>query len=179
MSRLAELLASWRQADWAPAGKLRLGSLAAIAAWLAWYYSQSFTDWLPILDSVNLAFHEFGHLLFGIFGNTMGWLGGTLGQLLMPLVVLLVFWRQGDTFSVAIAGMWFFQNGLNIARYLGDAQSQILPLVGGGQHDWTYLLTRWGVLQQDTVIASYITVFSWLGLWGMVAWYGYRYLQDN
>ena len=37
-------------------------------------------DFVPIVDHVNLAFHEFGHMFFGLFGELMGWLGGSPGS---------------------------------------------------------------------------------------------------
>ncbi len=43
------------------------------------------------LHLVNLPFHEAGHIFFGLFGRWMTSLGGTLGQLLIPLVCLLTF----------------------------------------------------------------------------------------
>ncbi len=176
---IIEALRNWRENDWTPVSGVRLAIVVAVALGLSVFYAKSVTDYLPIIDHVNLAFHEAGHLFYGIFGDTMGWLGGTLGQLTVPLIVLAVFWRQGDTASVALAGMWFFQNGLNIARYLGDARSQIIPLVGGGQHDWTHLLSQWGVLQSDTMIASYLGFLSWLGIWGMVAWFAWMYRMQE
>ncbi len=39
------------------------------------------------LDFVNLAFHEAGHPFFGLFGDTLGLHGGTIGQLIFPVVV--------------------------------------------------------------------------------------------
>jgi hypothetical protein len=53
----------------------------------------------------------------------------------------------------AVAGAWLFENLLNIARYMADARAQILPLVGGGEHDWTNIFSRWDVLASDTLIA--------------------------
>ena len=52
--------------------------------------------WVPILDSVNLVFHEAGHPIFGIFGDTLGLYGGTLGQLVFPVAVTVSFWRRGE-----------------------------------------------------------------------------------
>ena len=43
------------------------------------------------LHLVNLPFHEAGHIFFRPFGKIITSLGGTLGQLLMPLICLLVF----------------------------------------------------------------------------------------
>ncbi len=83
-------------------------------------------DGFIFLDYVNLVFHEAGHPLFGLFGETVGLYGGTLGQLAMPFLVWLVFWGRRDTLGCAVAGVWFFENVLNIARYMADARSQIL-----------------------------------------------------
>jgi hypothetical protein len=50
----------------------------------------------------------------------------------------------------------------NVARYIGDARAQELPLLGGENaiHDWWYLLTEWDLLAQDASIASWIRLMS-------------------
>jgi hypothetical protein len=55
---------------------------------------------------------------------------------------------------------------MNVAQYIKDARRQVLPLVGGGDHDWTEIFSRWGVLQADVRIG---TLTSLLGLC-LVAW---------
>ncbi len=131
-------------------------------------------EWVPLLDGVNLLFHEAGHPLFGLLGwETLTILGGTLMQLLVPLLVAGSFWLRRDAYGTAVAGVWGFENLLNIARYVADARAQVLPLVGGGEHDWTSLLSRWGCLAQDTGIARVIRGFGWLGMavcWVWLVW---------
>ena len=131
-------------------------------------------DFVPILDHVNLAFHESGHVFFGIFGELMHWFGGTLGQFVFPLACTIYFVRQGKMLQAGGCAIWGFENLRYVAFYLGDARTQIIPLVGGGQHDWAYLLGRFGLLQQDQRIASFLTFVSWSGwvvVWGAVAWW--------
>ncbi len=41
--------------------------------------------------------------------------------------------------------------------YIRDARGQLLPLVGGGEHDWAYLLGRLGLLRFDEQIASAVS----------------------
>ena len=36
--------------------------------------------------------------------------------------------------------------------YIKDAQAQVLPLVGGGEHDWAVLLDQWGWLERDQAL---------------------------
>jgi hypothetical protein len=46
---------------------------------------------------------------------------------------------------------------MDLARYVGDARSFELDLVGFGEdsvHDWAWLLGRFGILQYDTVMAQ-------------------------
>jgi len=132
--------------------------------------------WVPLLDGANLLFHEAGHPLFGLLGwEALTILGGTLMQLLVPLVVAASFWLRRDAYGTAVAGVWGFENLLNIARYLADARAQVLPLVGGGEHDWTALLSRWGCLAQDTGIAHVIRGFGWLGMFACWAWLVWRW----
>lgn len=131
---------------------------------LALFYRQSTDDFVPVIDHANLAFHEAGHFFFGILGNTAGLYGGTMGQLVFPLVVTISFWRRKQAVSMVMGVLWFFQNLINIARYMADARTRQLPLVGGGDHDWTNILLRWNVLSSDTVIANILTNIAWIGM---------------
>jgi hypothetical protein len=132
-----------------------------------------------LLDHTNLVFHEAGHMIFGLFGRTIGLYGGTMGQLVFPLVALVAFWLRREAVSFAIAGVWFFENYLNIAHYMADARAQILPLVGGGGHDWNNIFSRWGVLSYDTKIAALVNILGWLGIAAMWAWLFWRWHEDR
>jgi hypothetical protein len=117
-----------------------------------------------IIDHANLLFHEAGHFIFGLFGNTLSFYGGTLGQLVIPIICGVAFWWMKSRISVSVASLWFFENFFNIAEYVADARSQNLPLVGGGEHDWMHILSHWGALQYDTTIATILRTIGWLGL---------------
>lgn len=130
---------------------------------------------LLLLDGANLAFHEAGHIFFGLLGMTLGLYGGTLGQLVFPIVAGVKFWQQRQAVAFALSGVWLFQNFLNIARYMADARAQVLPLVGGGEHDWYHIFTRWGVLDSDTTIASLTQTAGWLGMIGCMLWLWRRF----
>jgi hypothetical protein len=125
------------------------GALFLLLVWLQEPLSRA--CW--ILDGVNLAFHEAGHLIFGILGaEFITVLGGTLMQLLMPAAAAVSFWKRGDLKSADLVLAWVGQNLWPIGRYMADARVQELPLVGGGGHDWTYLFEKTGLLIHDVGI---------------------------
>ena len=117
-------------------------------AWLVVAYDYHF------LDGINLAFHEAGHLFLGFFGETIHFMGGTLAQLFFPLACCAHFATRGQFFEVGICGVWVAESLMNTARYLGDAEAQLLPLVGGHIHDWNWLLSQAGLLTHCESIAS-------------------------
>ena len=108
------------------------------------------------LDSLDLAIHETGHLVFAPGGETLGVLGGTLMQLIVPSVFVGALWRQGDQHGATVPLWWLGQNCWNISVYIRDARLQALPLVGGGEHDWAWLLGSWGLLQRDQLIGGVV-----------------------
>jgi hypothetical protein len=127
------------------------------------------------LDHANLVFHEAGHPLVGLFSQRLETYGGTMGQLTFPVVLAVSFWRKGEAVSFAVAIIWFFENWLNIARYMADARVQELPLVGGGDHDWARIFGRWHVLNHDTQIAAFVRTTGWLGMGAASAWVIWRW----
>jgi hypothetical protein len=113
---------------------------------------------------VNLPFHEAGHIIFRPFGRFMTSLGGSLGQLLMPLTCLTAFLiTTRDTFAASFALWWLGENFMDLAPYIHDARSLTLPLLGGntgetspyGFHDWEFILTESGLIRYDHVLANY------------------------
>lgn len=134
-------------------------------------------EFVPILDHVNLAFHEAGHFFFGFLGELLHWLGGTLGQFVFPLLCVVHFLRREQLLQSACCALWGLENLRYVALYLGDARTQALPLVGGGQHDWAYLLGRFGLLEQDQRIAGVLVFLcwsGWLAVWAAVAWWWWQ-----
>jgi hypothetical protein len=132
-----------------------------------------------IVDHANLLFHEAGHPLTGLFSTRLEPYGGTLGQLIFPCVLAVGFWRKGQPVPLAAAGIWFFENWLNIGRYMADARQQELPLVGGGVHDWNTIFTRWNLLQHDVQIAAAVKGIGWIGMAAACGWIFWRAWRDR
>ncbi|HMN76661.1 MAG TPA: hypothetical protein PKC97_11390 [Burkholderiaceae bacterium] len=142
---------------------LRAALLAAFAIWGLRLVALDHRDGemaASFLHGVLVVFHEAGHVVFGIFGEWIGVLGGTLGQLLMPALLgaaLLV--RNRDPFGAAI-GLWFVGVSLlDVAPYMYDARDPQLMLLTGttgenGPHDWIYLFSSLGWLSKAQAIGT-------------------------
>ncbi|GKS63601.1 hypothetical protein YTPLAS72_09050 [Nitrospira sp.] len=115
------------------------------------------------LHLINLPFHEAGHVVFIPFGRFMTILGGTLGQILMPMICLGTFLiKTRDPFGASVALWWTAESMMDIAPYMNDARALDLMLIGGvtgketDGHDWNNILTMLGLLEWDHRLA-YLT----------------------
>jgi hypothetical protein len=134
------------------------------------------------LDYANLAIHEVGHPLFGIFasenqvgfGYTLAILGGTLLELMVPFACAVAFFFRHEVPGVAFCLFWFFENFLYIGHYMGTARSMDIQLVGSGDHDWEILFTHWHILVHDQQIGHAAQAFGWLGMLAIVVWFAWR-----
>jgi hypothetical protein len=125
------------------------------------------TPWI-FLDFANLIFHEAGHVLFMFFGTFLHVLGGSLLQILIPAVVIVTFWRQGDRFAAGFGIFWLGQSTINLSYYIADARAQQLPLLAGDPsgHDWTWLLSKMNLLHADTLIGQVLAGIAFLIMLG-------------
>jgi hypothetical protein len=136
---------------------------------------------------INLPFHEFGHILFRPFGRLMTSLGGSVAQVLMPLICLMVFLiKTRDTFAASFTLWWTGQNFMDLAPYINDARSLTLPLLGGntgrtspyGFHDWEFILKETKLLRFDQVLANLAHSLGTLLMICAFVWGGYILLKQ-
>lgn len=156
-----------------PAQLIAVAAFALLCLGFHWFGE---SGWVPILDSANLALHEAGHPLIGMLSGRLMVYGGTIFQLAFPLAAAWHFQRAGNRAGAAGATVWLGENLLNVARYMGDARAQELPLVGGGEHDWTEIFSRWGLLQLETRVAGLTRWLAVLIIGGALFWL-YRHWQ--
>jgi len=136
------------------------------------------------LHLINLPFHEAGHILFIPLGRFMMILGGSLGQILMPLVCLGTFLvKTRDPFGASVALWWTAESVMDIAPYINDARAMDLMLLGGvtgketDGHDWNNILTMLGWLEYDHRLAHLAYNFGILLMLASFAWGGLLLLK--
>jgi hypothetical protein len=161
---------------------------AALGAWLIFYSLFLFQvargqGLLLLMDGVFVPIHEGGHLLFRMLGEFMMVAGGTILQLLVPVLLASYFILHRQAQGVAFCLFFMFEQFLPIATYMADARAQELPLlsIGGGEdviHDWNYLFDKLGLLDHDIQIAGFVRFIGWLGMIGVVVWLLWRAVND-
>ena len=116
---------------------------------------------MPFMHLINLPFHEAGHIIFSPFGRFIMFLGGTLGQVLIPLIcTVALLLTSGQNFGAAASLWWCGQNFLDVAPYINDARALNLILLGGvtgketDGHDWENILRTLGWLKHDHLLAK-------------------------
>jgi hypothetical protein len=116
------------------------------------------------MHQVNLPIHEFGHVLFRPFGQWLMFLGGSLFQCLLPLILAVAFViKERQPFGGAVCLWWVGQNLIDVAPYIGDARAMAMPLIGEwreeavdmrySRHDWHNILEPFGLLTWDHGLA--------------------------
>ncbi len=93
-----------------------------------------------VFDTINLYIHETGHLLARPFGMFIHVLGGSLFQVLLPLALLIVTWRQ-TAYQIPYSMFWVGESMVNVSAYIRDAPFKRLHLINPNLlHDWRWLL---------------------------------------
>jgi hypothetical protein len=131
---------------------------------------------------VNLPFHEVGHIVFRPCGRLLTSMGGSIAQVLMPLICLAAFLlKTRDTFAASFALWWTGENFMDLAPYINDARSLTLPLLGGntgrtspyGFHDWEFILKETRLLKYDHALAKLSYMAGTILMIAALAWGGY------
>lgn len=125
---------------------------------------------------IHLPFHEGGHILFMPFGSFLMSLGGSLIQVMVPLVCAGAFLARRDRFGTAVALWWTGQSLMDIAPYVADARALRLMLLGGHTgaevegHDWEAILSALGWLSHDVALGRIVNALGVLLMLAALAW---------
>jgi hypothetical protein len=174
------LLAMPDKVDWVDVGGRALVWLL-LALWTVLHLQLSVEEgemaeaWM---HRIHLVFHEAGHVIFMPFGRFITVLGGTLGQILIPLICLGAFVvKHRNAFGGAVALWWIGDSLVDVAPYAYDARAQELLLLGGvtgrdvpGYHDWNNMLGTLGWLQHDHLIGELFYAAGAACMLGALSW---------
>lgn len=155
-------------AAWKTWGRYLLGAVASVAiGWVAFGAGRP----VPALDLFDLGVHELGHLLTALMPRMVMFLSGSVLQVAVPVALAAYFLvRRGEWASAGFCLAWAGTSARDVAVYVADAPIQALPLIGGGTHDWAYLLGPQGFdcIDRAGAIAGFIEVVGLLMVVGGV-----------
>jgi len=153
--------------------------LAAIAFYGARLALMDIPSWEMGSSLIHLPMvpiHEFGHILFRPLGEFMTYLGGSLFQVLLPLIFGGIFVvKNRDPFAASVMLWWAGVAVMDVAPYVYDAfQPQHVLLTGrtgdNGAHDFIDVLGDLGLLHKAQPIGRGVHAFGFLMMLAALAW---------
>lgn len=106
---------------------------------------------------VNFGVHEVSHIILFFLPAIYVAAAGSVGEVGFTVLVLAAALKTKSYFAAVFAGLWVMLGLMSAGRYMADARTQILPLIGPGetvQHDWHYVFSQLGWLNADTTIGG-------------------------
>ncbi|MCJ7839286.1 MAG: hypothetical protein MUP61_08770, partial [Burkholderiales bacterium] len=130
---------------------------------------------------IVLPIHEAGHLLFIPFGHFMSVLGGSLLQVLLPLVLMASFvfgfgGSRRDNFAASVMLWWAAVSIIDLAPYIWDAFDPKLILLGGKTgaesdgHVWQNILGDLGMIRRAHLVAGIAHTLGLVLMLGANTW---------
>lgn len=120
--------------------------------------------------------HEFGHVLFRPLGEFMTLLGGSLFQVMLPVIFGAIFVvKNRDPFAASVMLWWAAVAVMDVAPYVYDAwQPQHVLLTGrtgdSGAHDFIDVLGDLGLLHKARPLGRGVHAFGFLMMVAALAW---------
>lgn len=127
--------------------------VSALIGWLTFIANQT----VPILDWFDLAIHETGHLLTAFMPEVVMFFAGSVAQVAFPLAMAWYFgFKRNEHAAAGFCLAWAGTSAWDVSVYAADATTQALPLIGGGTHDWAWILGRFNALDRTEQVAGFI-----------------------
>jgi len=106
---------------------------------------------------IEFGVHEASHIIVAFLPQILVAAAGSVGEIGFTVLILYATIKGKAYFAGVFAGLWIMLAMNNVGRYMADARSQLLPLIGPGetvQHDWHYVFGQLGWLNADTAIGG-------------------------
>ena len=126
---------------------------------LSFHAEDSHNLLLSGLYVIEFGVHEVSHLVTSFLPMIWVAAAGSIGEIAFTILVLIATIKGKAYFATVFAGLWVMLAMHNVGRYMADARSQLLPLIGPGdtvQHDWHFVFGQLGWLNADTTIGAIV-----------------------
>lgn len=121
---------------------------------------------------INFGIHEISHLVMMFFPPIFVAAAGSIGEIGFTLLLLYAALKQKAYFAACFATLWVMLGFISVGRYMADARTQLLPLIGPGEtvkHDWHFVFSELGWLEYDTLLGGAVQgVGALVGVAGLI-----------
>lgn len=108
---------------------------------------------------INFGVHEASHIVMMWAPPIMTAAAGSVGEVSFTLLLLAAALKAKSYFAAVFTGIWVMLGFMSAGRYMADARTQALPLIGPGetvQHDWNFVFSQLGWLHADVIIGGLV-----------------------
>jgi hypothetical protein len=134
-----------------------LVALAAIGA--MWWFAFEQLERIPLLEWVNLAMHQGGHMVTYSASDVQNAMAGPIAQVAIPLLfAMYFFFGRGDWIAAGVFLAWAAASAAEVSLFVADAPAQRLDLLGDDKNDWAIILgpDGYGALAKSESLAHTI-----------------------
>lgn len=143
----------------------------ALLAFFIYLYFQILTfttQGSPNLLLIGLYFIEFGvheasHMVFAFLPPILTAAAGSIGEVSFTVLIAYAGFRAKSYFAGIFGLLWVMLAMNNAGRYMADARTQQLQLIGLSDHpihDWNFVFGQLGWLHADTAIGGTVRVLG-------------------
>jgi hypothetical protein len=115
-----------------------------------------------IINAVNLIFHEAGHWMFYICGDTIYTLMGSGTEVLIPVLCSIHLYSTNQKFSAYFLLYWVTIALVDVSIYIDDSIIMQIPLLGGDSatHDWNHILSEYNLLAHTHTLSHSVFILA-------------------
>lgn len=106
---------------------------------------------------INFGVHEVSHIIASFLPAILTAAAGSIGEVSFTLLLLFATIKEKAYFAAVFAAQWVMLGFVSAGRYMADARTQNMPLIGPGEtvtHDWHFVFSELGWLGADTLIGG-------------------------
>lgn len=101
--------------------------------------------------------HEASHLVFFFLPSIITAAAGSIGEISFTFLLVAAALKARSYFAAIFGCLWVMLAMNSAGRYMADARSQQIPLIGPSEtvnHDWNYVFSQLDWLDLDILIGS-------------------------
>lgn len=110
---------------------------------------------------IGFGVHEISHIVMVFLPPILTALAGSVGEISFTLLIIFAALKEKAYYAAVFGLLWFMLAMNSVGRYIADARSQTLPLVGPGEtvtHDWYFILSEWDMLSLDVMLGNTVRI---------------------